>query len=130
MSRRSLTRLWVAVGLTVEYDDCCSSFGYLMVIRGEPSCLRRAFPAAYWRGRAEASLDEFGDVLRNGAPKRVNQEISKGDQVTIAMHALPPCRRTYRGQVIYEQVYDSPGSTTRRTVGRFEFRVSRTRAWP
>ena len=138
MSRRSLTPLWVAVGLVVaafaphpaiaqarneftvsatagsgavisfrapgyEYDDCCSSFGYLMVIRGESSCLRRAFPAAYWRGHAEASFDEFGDVLRNGAPMRVNQQIRKGDQVTIAMHALSPCRRAYRGQVIYNR---------------------------
>ena len=53
-----------------EYDDCSSSFGYHMVIRGAPDCLREAFPVAYWRGRAEASFEEFGDVELNGAPKR------------------------------------------------------------
>jgi hypothetical protein len=51
-----------------EYDDCCSSWGYHMVIRGRPDCLREAFPAAYWRGRAEASFEEFGNVQLNGAP--------------------------------------------------------------
>jgi hypothetical protein len=72
-----------------EYDDCCSSFGYHMVIRGAPDCLREAFPAAYWRGRAEASFEEFGDVELNGAPKRARQ-IREGDTVTIATHANSP----------------------------------------
>ena len=61
-----------------EYDDCCSSFGYYMVIRGAPDCLREAFPAAYWRGRAEASFEEFGDVELDGAPQSGGDRSGKG----------------------------------------------------
>jgi hypothetical protein len=106
-----------------EYDDCCSSFGYHMVIRGGRDCLREGFPAAYWRGRANASFEEFGDVHINGAPKRARL-IRKGDTVTIATHAFPPCAERYRGAVVYTQLYDSPGSGDRTTVGRFELSVT------
>ena len=107
-----------------EYDDCCSSFGYYMVIRGAPGCLREAFPAAYWRGRAEASFEEFGDVKLNGAPPKRGREIREGDTVTIATHAFPACAEPYRGAVIYEQSYDNPDPASRTTVGRFELRVA------
>jgi hypothetical protein len=106
-----------------EYDDCCSSFGFYMVIRGADDCLREAFPAAYRRGRAEASFEEFGTVTLNGTPKR-GREIREGDTVTIATHAIPPCAEPYRGAVIYQMSYDNPDPPSRTTVGRFELRVT------
>jgi hypothetical protein len=42
----------------------------------------------------------------------------------MATHAFPRCAEAYRGAVIYEQAYLSPGSTSRTTVGRFELRVT------
>ena len=107
-----------------EYGDCCSEFFYYMVIRGAPGCLREAFPAAYWRGRAEASFEEFGDVKLDGAPRRLGREIREGDTVTIATHAFPACAEPYRGAVIYEQSYLGPDPASRTTIGRFELRIA------
>jgi hypothetical protein len=105
-----------------EVGDCCSEFFYFMVVRGQASCLREAFPAAFFHGRAEASFEEFGDVELNGEPKR-GKEIGKGDIITIAIQSLPECAAPYRGAVIFERSF-LESDTERTTVGQFELRVT------
>lgn len=43
--------------------------------------------------------------------------IDKGDRVTIAVAALQPCRTSSGGGVIFEEGFETPGLTTRTTIG-------------
>jgi hypothetical protein len=102
---------------------------YEMVVRAPRDCLRSSFPDADTSnpGRAVGSLDQFGKVQINNGPFRrlLHDYIDAGDRVTIAVTALAPCGAApYRARVIYEDAFETPGLTTRTTVGHFTARVT------
>ena len=102
---------------------------YQIVVRAPGDCLRRSFPDADTStpGRAVGSLVQFGKVqINNGPFRRVLPDyINEADRVTIAMTALAPCGAApYQVRVIYENAFETPGSTTRTTVGHFTTRVT------
>ena len=69
---------------------------------------------------------QFGKLqIPNGPFRRVLPKKKQADRVTIAMTAPAPCGAApYQVRVIYENAFETPGSTTRTTVGHFTTRVT------
>jgi hypothetical protein len=102
---------------------------YQIVVRAPGDCLHRSFPDADTStpGRAVGSLVQFGKVQVNNGPFRraLHDYINEADRVTIAVPAFAPCGAApYQVRVIYENAFETPGSTTRTTVGHFTTRVT------